>query len=144
MKWDLSESDYPQIDIAQDHVLGLSMWLEIILDMTTTEHSVRPWNVLVADIWPNDPFTRLIGHVQMNDVSIGYDTGFRVCAYLTGGGIEGYLGDDTPRIKQWLSEAVASASLKSRLQTTAKDNTFDIRLSFEGGGDLRSISQIKF
>lgn len=146
MNWDISEADYPQIKIGADHVIGLSSWLLKIIEMTTTEHSSGPWNVIVCDIWPNDRMSRLIGHVQMNDVRIGYDTGFRVCAYLTGGGIQGDVDDkdDIPCIKNWLEAATARPEVKAKLQAAAEANPFDIRLSSWGDGDLRQITKIAF
>lgn len=72
MKWNLSETDYPQIDIAVQHIGGLAAWFEKILDLAPNYTS--PWNVLIADLWPNGDMSRLIGHVQMDDVSVGYDT----------------------------------------------------------------------
>jgi len=88
MTWDYSDDHYPQIRLNDFHVAGLAKWLEKIADLAP--HYEGAWNVMIADIWPNDNYSRLIGHVQMDDVSVGYDTGYRVCAYLSGGGIAGH------------------------------------------------------
>ena len=142
MTWNLSEEDYPQIKIHEHHVLALSSWIEKILELT----SVFPgaWNVLVADLWPNNGRSRLIGHVQMNDVAIGYDTGFRVCAYLEDNGIKGDEGDDIPLVKQWLSDAVLQEQTKIKLQSITKSNKFEIRLTCWGEGKIKDGIQIKF
>jgi len=142
MTWNLSEEDYPQIKIHENHVLALSSWIEKILELT----SVFPgaWNVLVADLWPNNGKSRLIGHVQMNDVAIGYDTGFRVCAYLEGNEIKGDESDDIPLVKQWLSDAVLQEQTKIKLQSITKSNKFEIRLTCWGEGKIKDGIQIKF
>ncbi|WP_299948022.1 hypothetical protein [uncultured Microbulbifer sp.] len=91
MNWELSNVDYPQIDIKQNHVEGLSMWIEKIAELALTYGGV--WSTMVVDLWPNDNYSRLIGHVHMKDVAIGYDTGFRVCVYLENGGTKGDSGN---------------------------------------------------
>lgn len=142
MNWDLSLEDYPQIYLHEAHIDGLSSWIEKILELT----SIFPgsWNVLVADLWPNQEMSRLIGHVQMNDVAIGRDTGFRVCAYLENDGIEGDEGDDIPLINQWLSNAVLKESTNVKLQSNAKSNPFEIRLTCWGEGEIKDGIQINY
>lgn len=142
MKWDLSEDDYPQIEIHDNHVSGLSSWIEKIIDLAPNFDN--NWNVLVADLWPNDNMSRLIGHVQMNDVVIGYDTGFRVCAYLENNGIVGDLGDDMPLVNQWLSDAVSQQVIKQKLRTLASFHPFKIRLTCWGEGEISDAIEINF
>lgn len=142
MTWDTSDEHYPQIDINDDHVAGLSLWLEKIAEMSS--HYKGEWNVLIADMWPNDRMTRLIGHVQMRDVSVGYDTGYRVCAYLEGGGIIGYKGDDTPLIEKWLTAAAATPKTRGLLKALAENNAFDIRLTDHGEGKIDEAIKIDF
>jgi hypothetical protein len=142
MKWDLTDVSYPQIDLMADHVDGLSLWIEKIAEMAV-EYGGE-WNTLVADLWPNDNYSRLIGHVQMNDVEIGYDTGFRVCAYLKNGGIKGDSGDDMPLIKDWLTSSVEKLATKTVLNRLFDTNEFDIRLSCWGDGDLGDAIRIEF
>ena len=144
MDWKLTEPDYPQIDIEADHVLGVSMWLEKMIDMTGSEFSKGDWNVMIADIWPNDNYSRLIGLVQMNEGRIGYDTGYRVCAYISKGGIVGDSGDDAPLIKAWLNEAVKSDRVKAALERRTSRHRFEIRLSSWGEGPINGLTQILF
>lgn len=142
------DCNYPEITVSQDHVAGLAEWFMKILEKSEpTGAGDEPWNALVADIWPNDRCCRLIGHVQMEDEAIGNDTGFRVCAYLSGGGIVGGNEDDEadiPLINSWLNAAAASEPLRSRLSQRADQNPFKIRLSLEGIGPLEETIDIKF
>lgn len=142
------DRDYPEITVSRDHIAGLAEWLMKILEKSQpTGANDEPWNALVADIWPNDQSCRLIGHVQLEDKSIGWDTGFRVCAYLSGGGIVGGNEDDEadiPLINSWLNAAVASEPLRSQLSQRAEQNPFKIRLSLEGMGPLHDVIEIKF
>ncbi len=142
MEWDLSDKDYPQIEIRQDHVNGLSAWLEKIAELALIYGG--EWNVLVTDLWPNDSRSRLIGHVQMKNVAIGYDTGYRVCANLENGGIVGDSGDDIPLIRKWLKSAVAEEKTSSKLGKLAQKNPFEIRLSSWGEGKISSAVEIRF
>lgn len=142
MNWDLSGKDYPQIEIKKNHCDGLSAWLEKIAELA--ESYGGEWNVLVADLWPNENMSRLIGHVQMNNVDIGYDTGFRVCAYLENGGIEGDAGDDIPLIRAWLKSAVAMQKTNNKLTDLAQKNPFEIRLSSWGEGEISDAIAIEF
>ena len=142
MNWDLSEEDYPQIEIHENHIDGLSSWIEKILDLTSKFPG--SWNVLVADLWPNQEMSRLIGHVQMSGLAIGYDTGFRVCAYLENDGIEGDEGDDIPLVNQWLLSAVSKESIHAQLKGIAMSNPFEIRLTCCGEGEVKDGIQIKF
>lgn len=142
MTWDYSDEHYPQIDIKHDHIAGLSLWLEKIAELSSQYKG--EWNVLIADMWPNDPMTRLIGHVQMRDVAVGYDTGYRVCAYLSGGGIIGYKGDDKPLIEKWLTAAANAPKTRILLKTLAEKNTFDIRLTDHGEGKIDDAIKIEF
>jgi hypothetical protein len=95
-------------------------------------------------MWPNDNMTRLIGHVQMRDVAVGYDTGYRVCAYLEGGGIIGYKGDDKPLIQKWLTAAAATPKTQAILKTLAENNAFDIRLIDHGEDKIDKAIKIDF
>lgn len=142
------DSYYPEITVNKDHIAGLAEWLMKILEKSEpTGEDDEPWNTLVADIWPNDRSCRLIGHVQLEDDAIGHDTGFRVCAYLSEGGIVGGNEDDEadiPLINSWLNAAVSSEPLRSRLSQRADQNPFKIRLSLEGIGPLVETIEIKF
>lgn len=142
MIWDLSESDYPQIKIDADPVQALALWVEKIIDMAPDYDA--PWTVLVADLWPNYGESRLIGHVQMDDVAVGYDTGYRVCAYLHGGGLEFDEGDDRPVIAAWLRAAVAQPALQQKLRRVAADNPFEIRLTHWGENPIREAILISY
>jgi len=141
MDWDLSDIHYPQLEIKQNHVDGLSAWLEKIAELAVDYDG--EWNVLIADLWPNDNRSRLIGHVQMKNVEIGYDTGYRVCAYLENGGIDGESGDDIPLVKEWLTSALAIERTNSKLRKLAQKNPFEIRLSIWGEGEISSAIEIK-
>lgn len=147
MQWDLSELDYPQITINSDHAFGNSMWLAKVIEMTDTAQSKGPWDVLICDIWPNDAYSRLIGHVQMSDVSVGYDTGFRVCAYISKGGI---IGDtdggksDTNLIKTWLDAAAQSDLVKAALTNRQTHHAFEIHLTSWGDGPIDKTPKITF
>ncbi len=144
MTFDLTEPDYPQITIKDDHVLGISMWVEKMIEMTDSSHSKGEWNVMVADIWPNDKYSRLIGLVQMSNVAVGYDTGFRVCAYLSNGGIVGDSGDDMPLIKSWLNTAIATPRVQAALTKRSGPRPFEIRLTENGRGPINQATQIIF
>ena len=130
MNWDLTEQNYPQIEINENHVAGLSAWLTKIIELIPEYEG--DWNVIVADLWPNEGMSRLIGHVQMNDVATGYDTGYRVCAYLKNGGILGYDGDDTQLIKNWLELSAKEPSTATLLKDLSVKNNYEIRLVEEG------------
>ena len=102
------------------------------------------WDTLVADLWPNDNYSRLIGHVQIKNEAIGCDTGFRVTAYLENDGIEGDSGDDIPLIKKWLKSAVLHEETQNKLAKRFKENTFEIRLSSWGEGNINDAIKIEF
>ena len=87
---------------------------------------------------------RLIGHVQMNDVALGYDTGFRVCAYLRNGGIVGEAGDDTELIKNWLESSVKEKSTAQALKLISTEKRFEIRLSWQGYSDIEEAEKIAY
>ena len=140
--WKLSEPDYPQIKLTENHVIGISAWVEKILELAPNYD--QPWNVLLADLWPNDKRSRLIGHVQMKDQAIGHDTGFRVCAYLENAGIEGDTGDDIPLVTEWLGKAVLEQSTQKKLRILSKSKPFEIRLTCWGGGNVGEGIEIKF
>lgn len=142
MKWNLSEADYPQIDIAVQHIGGLAAWFEKILDLAP--NYTAPWNVLIADLWPNGDMSRLIGHVQMDDVSVGYDTGYRVCAYLTGDRMVYDSGDDRDLVNQWLNAAVATPQLQTKLRSVCATNPFHIRLIHWGENPISEAIEIAF
>ena len=80
----------------------------------------------------------------MRDVAVGYDTGYRVCAYLSGGGIIGYKGDDKPLIEKWLSAAASAPETQGLLKTLSGKNTFDIRLTDHGAGKIDDAVKIDF
>ena len=142
MTWDLSDAHYPQINIKTDHVADLSKWLAKIAELTAQYEG--DWNVLICDIWPNDRMSRLIGHVQMDDVAIGYDTGFRVCAYVKDGGIEGDEGNDLPRFEDWLTAAAKTDKTQKLLRDLDKKNPFEIRLTEYGSNPISKWPVIKF
>ena len=130
MTWNLSESNYPQIDIAAEPVAGLALWLEKILDLAPAYDG--PWNVLIADLWPNGDQSRLIGHVQMDDVAVGYDIGYRVCAYMTDAEMVYDSGDDRALMTRWLTAAVATPAVQAKIKAIAAENPFQIRLTHWG------------
>lgn len=142
MKWDLTDKDYPEIDIKQDHVHGLSLWIGKIAELALVYGG--DWNTLVADLWPTGNYSRLVGQVQMKNLAIGYDTGFKVCAYLENVGIVGDSGDDIPLITKWLNAAVANDSTNIVLSNLTQQNPFEIRLSSWGEGDLNDAIKIEF
>jgi len=142
MTWDYSDDHYPQIRLNDFHVAGLAKWLEKIADLAP--HYEGAWNVLICDIWPNDRMSRLIGHVQMDDVAIGYDTGFRVCAYVKDGGIEGDEGNDLPRFEDWLTAAAKTDKTQKLLRVLNKKNPFEIRLTEYGSNPISKWPVIKF
>lgn len=141
-QWDLSEADYPQIKVFDHHVSGLSCWVEKIIELAQ-EHD-GTWDVLLADLWPNDGRSRLIGFVQMKDAAIGRDIGFRVCAYLENNGIEGDTGDDIPLVREWLIKAALKRSTRKKLHKISKSNPFEIRLTCWGFGKVSDGIEIKF
>ena len=145
MTWKLTDAHYPQIDIHSDHAAGIGTWLEKITELAPQYEAA--WNVLIADLWPNEGMSRLIGHVQMNDVAVGYDTGYRVCAYLENGGIVGHRvhnGDDIPLIQKWLSEAVKHPKTKTALSALSQTNPFEIRLTLCGYSPIDEGIKIAF
>ncbi len=140
MTWDYSDDHYPQIRFSDNHVAGIAKWLEKIVELAPQYKGA--WNVMIADIWPNDNYSRLIGHVQMDDVSVGYDTGYRVCAYLSGGGIVGDSGDDSPLIMDWLNQAVKTPNTQKTLETLNRTHPFDIRLTICGDNPISAAPKI--
>lgn len=133
LKWNESELDYPRIELSENHVLGLSAWMEKILELTSIHDGA--WDILIADLWPNEGRSRLIGHVQMSNVPFGHDTGFRVCANLKNSGIEGDTGDDIPLVNEWLKQAVLTKSTQRKLQALSKIHDFDLCLTCWGADE---------
>ncbi len=131
-------ANYPHAD----HVAGLSLWVSKILEMT--DHYDKPWNVLIADLWPNYGRSRLIGHVQMDDVAVGYDIGYRVCAYLQSPSMAYENGDDLPLMTQWLTAAVARPELQAQLRAAAARNPFHMRLTHWGQNPISAAIEIPF
>ncbi len=131
--WQMGDPTYPEIEIDHDHVAGLSQWLEKMAELAV-KHGGE-WNLFVADLWPNDAMSRLIGHVQKSDVAIGYDTGFRVCAYLSKGGI---IGDkdgghqDLALAKKWLEQALQNETTQKAIKKLHDSNAFNFKLSAWG------------
>ena len=142
MTWNLLDAQYPQISINDNHVAELAKWLEKIAELAPQYKG--EWNVMIGDIWPNDNMSRLIGHVQMNDVAVGYDTGYRVCAYLHGGGIVGNSGNDRPLIKKWLTEAAANTQTNKTLKALASTNPFEIRVTMWGDNPISDAPKVGF
>ena len=142
MTWDYSDDHYPQIRLADNHVAGLAKWLEKIAELAPQYEGA--WNVMIGDIWPNDNYSRLIGHVQMDDVAMGYGTGYRVCAYLSGGGIVGDSGDDRLLIMDWLSQAIKAPTTQKALQDLNATNPFEIRLTMWGDNPISAAPSIGF
>ena len=142
MKWDLSEENYPQIEITENHVVGLAEWLNKIVELIPKYEG--DWNVLIADLWPNEYKDRLIGHVQMSDVATGYDTGFRVCAYLSNGGIVGDIDVDAEIVKKWLEQSVKELNASVVLKNLSKGKPFEIRLVEEGYSKIDQAIEIKY
>ena len=113
--------------------------------LATAELISRRLEELFGRCWIFGPRVKVnIGHVQMRDVAVGYDTGYRVCAYLSGGGIIGYTGDDKPLIQKWLTAAAATPKTQSVLTELAKTHPFDIRLTDHGEGKLDDAIKVKF
>ena len=130
MDWDYSMENYPQIYVRENHVAGLSMWLEKILDETIERYG--EWNVLIAELWPYGTGTRVIGFVQMKDDPIGCDIGFRVCAYLENCGIVGNTTRDVTMAEELLSKAAAALKTKKIISELNKENPFDIKVTMMG------------
>lgn len=80
-RWELSDPGYPIIAInATDEVgitAALAQWWAKIAELAAGSEM---WDTMVGDIWLDSG--RIIGHVQMRDVAVGYDTGFRVAAHV--------------------------------------------------------------
>ena len=81
-RWDLSDPEtYPIIDVLATTPRGitssLAHWWAKIAELAAGSEM---WNTVVGDIWLDSG--RIIGHVQMRDVAVGYDTGFRVAAHV--------------------------------------------------------------
>lgn len=142
MKWNTLDPGYPDIDIHDNHVAGLEIWLEKIVEYSLIYKG--DWNVLVADLWPNSDQPRLIGLVQMDDMAIGYDIGFRVIANLENGGLQLDSQDDRPIIGKWLTEAVAREDAQKALRHLHSINPFKIHLTVWGEGKINDAPEIKF
>ena len=130
MDWDYSMENYPQLYVRENHVAGLSMWLEKILDETIER--CGEWNVLIAELWPYGTGTRVIGFVQLKDDPIGCDIGFRVCAYLENCGIVGNTARDVTMAEELLSKAAAALKTKKIISELNKENPFDIKVTMMG------------
>ena len=126
MEWDLSDEHFPDIEIKENHIYALSKWIEKILEMSKNYDG--EWNVLIADEWPNEPYTRLIANLQKKEEAVGNDIGYRVIAYLENGGIK-CDHDNRPLIKKWLEEAVKLEDTKNILDAMNQENPFEIRLT---------------
>jgi len=137
MEWDLSDKNFPDVEIKENHVYALSKWIEKILEMSKNYEG--EWDVLIADEWPNEPYTRLIGNLQKRVDAVGSDIGFRVIAYLENGGIK-CDADNRPLIKRWLEEAMKLKDTKSMLETTVQENPFEIRLTIYADENSDHIS----
>lgn len=136
MEWNLSEKDYPIVKISESYKEGLSEWLARILELAQ-EHGGK-WNVLIADLWPNEGHSRLIGHVQKKEDDLGLDTGYRVCARLSGesiGGEESYEAD-FDFLESILLESIDMSPAKEIIDTVNSVNPFEIRLSTYGEGPI--------
>jgi len=46
--WIEDGADYPIIDLPEKHVLGLSAWVEKILELTSSHNGA--WDILIADL----------------------------------------------------------------------------------------------
>ena len=140
--WDLKAPHNPHLWFTGHPTLGLSAWLEKIVEMTSKYDG--PWNVLIADLWPNDEASRLIGHVQMDNVSVGYDTGYRVVVHLSDESMSHNQGDDRTIIEKWLREAVQIPQTQAMLRAKFKQNPFQIRLTHWGYNPIIEATQIRF
>lgn len=81
-RWDLSEPEtYPIIEIdaktPRRITAALSQWWAKIAELAGRSEM---FDTMVGDIWLDSG--RIIGHVQMRDAPVGYDTGFRVAAHV--------------------------------------------------------------
>ena len=140
---DTSDGSYFMGDIRSDYAAGLAQWLAVVAQ--TALNRGGNWNVLVADLWPNDTnYCRLIGHVQMDDVAVGYDTGFRYSAELHDWDKAGVSADSLPQIEKWLKAAVQQPTTLTALRTANEQNPFDLRLTIYGEGDIRDAIKIDF
>ena len=79
--WELGDPAYPIMRVrgAEDAeiILALAHWWAKIAELAPRSDN---WDVMVGDIWLDSG--RIIGHVQMGNVAVGYDTGFRVAAQI--------------------------------------------------------------
>lgn len=79
--WNLADPSYPIIEIRGtdegEITRALAHWWTKIAELAAGSEM---WDTMVGDIWLDSG--RIIGHVQMGDVAVGYDTGFRVAAHV--------------------------------------------------------------
>ena len=140
---DTDDGSYFIGDIKSDYAAGLAQWLVVIAQ--TALKRGGSWNVLVADLWPNDVnYCRLIGHVQMDNVAVGYDTGFRFSAELHHWGKAGIKADSLPQIEAWLKEAVKVPTTRDALRSANAQNPFELRVTSWGAGDIKEAIKIDF
>ena len=140
---DGNDGSYYIGEVTSDFAPALAQWLVAIAQKALERGG--EWNVLVADLWPNDvDFCRLIGHVQMDDVAVGYDTGFRICASLLDWKKAGVKADSLPQVEAWLKEAVQMPSTRDALRNACVQNPFELRVTSYGEGDIREAISIDF
>lgn len=140
---DGNDGSYYIGNVTSDYATALAQWL-VAISQKALERG-GDWNVLVADLWPNDvDYCRLIGHVQMDDVAVGYDTGFRICASLLDWDKAGVKADTLPQIEAWLKEAVQVLSTRDALRAAHAQNPFELRVTMYGDGDIRKSIKIDF
>lgn len=125
----------------------LAHWFAKIVEFTRMPKYNGPsWNVLVADLWLDSG--RIIGHVQQDDVAVGYDTGFRVCADFSRLGklAAGNDADDSERhvASGWLREAVTLEPARSALAARTNEVPFYIAITAYGQGEITEAERISF
>lgn len=130
-------------DLKTDYANGLAQWLVVIIQTAISRGG--EWNALIADLWPNcENYCRLIGHVQMDDVSVGYDTGFRYSAELIDWDKAGVKADSLPQIEAWLQQAVQVPATRDALRKAHAQNPFELRVTTYGAGKIKEAIRIDF
>lgn len=139
-RWDLSEPEtYPMIMIptsTPDQLsAALAHWWAKIAELAMRSEM---FDTMVGDIWLDSG--RIIGHVQMRDVAVGYDTGFRVAAHLEGvvtkldeSGFSNRSWDEASEtITRCALDATALEPARTALATLREKQPFDVEITSYG------------